>query len=1006
MDDKNNKNKKDFGLDETHIMKTENDDSNYEDLDETKIMKIDEDEKNEDIDETKLVDNIELKNEDASDNDETRILNPIDKDDLGEDVIMSKTKKETNKENKKDDKKKYKKTKTKKNHKKLKIFFKTLLIILLILIVAAIAGFFAILKTNKWTISKDEFLSDGGAKIYNKDGEIITTLTGDEINKKVELSEMGRIPEAFVSIEDERFYEHKGVDVKRTTHAILSYIFTGGKSNFGGSTITQQLVKITMKDDQRSGAAGVQRKIREWSRANQVEEMLTKDQILQRYLNRIYLGSSNGLEIRGVESASLYYFSKSAKDLSIAQSCFIAGINHSPAYYDPFTSTDDETMERIKSRTKTVINKMAELGKISDEEKQQALDEVNNGLEFKQGSLSNGKSDVSYLAAAAINQIAQELSDKNDIEYSEARDVLISSGYSIYTTEDTDIQNKMKTIFEDPKYQVKGTNPKDRNADRTGQSAMVIIEPSTGYVVGEMGGLGADADTLGLNRGTSKRQGGSSFKPLVTIAPGLENNVITAATLFYDAKTTFAGNYTVRNDSDRYYGVTDMRTILTHSLNVPEIKLLSIMGVQKSIDFLSQLNIQADASAGLSMALGTIDVSPLQMAAGYAMIANGGKYITPTFYTKVLDRSGNTVIEAKQETKQVMSAENAYIEESLLTGPVKSGTASRFASYLGKMDVGAKTGTTQTAGDRWLCGFTPYYAAACWYGNDNNNGEFRGTNPAATVWFNVMKLVHQDLATKSFEKPDGIVTVKVCKDTGRKAGDKCTNTYSEIFAKSNVPDVCTGHTTIKVCKQTGKLATEFCPDVEERTNPGVIDTEKNATWSPKISESKDFPTETCDVHTKAPDVEVPDVVGKTQTEAKKILEAAGFVADPKLDNINGYNKDQVSSQIPKAKEKAAKGSKVTITVNQSDNRKTVPNVEKKTLSEAKTAIESAGFAVDIQYKEDVAGYANAQVVSQSPKANEKAAKGTKVTIIVNKTDKTTNNTKKTNTETKIDTTKK
>ena len=160
MDDKNNKNKKDFGLDETHIMKTENDDSNYEDLDETKIMKIDEDEKNEDIDETKLVDNIELKNEDASDNDETRILNPIDKDDLGEDVIMSKTKKETNKENKKDDKKKYKKTKTKKNHKKLKIFFKTLLIILLILIVAAIAGFFAILKTNKWTISKDEFLSD------------------------------------------------------------------------------------------------------------------------------------------------------------------------------------------------------------------------------------------------------------------------------------------------------------------------------------------------------------------------------------------------------------------------------------------------------------------------------------------------------------------------------------------------------------------------------------------------------------------------------------------------------------------------------------------------------------------------------------------------------------------------------------------------------------------------------------------------------------------------------
>ena len=556
--------------------------------------------------------------------------------------------------NMKTNKKKDKKVKGK-GHKVLKRILLVILLFILVAIIAVVAVITAIFKTDKWAITKEDLLNDAGATIYNEDGtEEILTLTGDEINKKVSLEDMGKIPEAFISIEDERFYQHKGVDIKRTAHAILNYIIHKGDTSFGGSTITQQLVKISMNDKDKSW----ERKIREWSRAVQVEKMLTKDQILQRYLNRIYLGSANGLEIRGVEAASNYYFNKSAKDLSIAEAAFIAGINHSPNNYNVFTSETDIS-EKVKTRTLNVIGKMHELGKINDDEYNTAKEEIKSGLKFTKGNVTNGKSNLSYHAAAAINQISNELADKKDISYDEAREIVVNSGYKIYTTVNTDIQKKMEEVFANKKYIYKGSNAK-KGVDNSGQSGMVVIDPKTGYVVGEVGGLGNDNNTLGLNRGLTKRQGGSAFKPLVTIAPGLENKVITASTLFYDVETTFPGNYTVHNDSNKYHNIEDMRSILTHSCNVPEIKLLSIMGTSKSEEFLHKINIDVDAkSAGLSMALGTVDVSPLQMAAGYAMIANGGTYITPTFYTKVLDKDNNVIIESKQEKTEVMSPANA-----------------------------------------------------------------------------------------------------------------------------------------------------------------------------------------------------------------------------------------------------------------------------------------------------------------------------------------------------------
>ena len=827
----------------------------------------------------------------------------------------------------KNDKKTAKKDKKKKKKKKFRILKRiilTLFILGVIAVIAAVAVVYAIFKTDKWAITREELLSEAGAIIYDKNGNELVRLTGDEINKKVELSEMSKVPDAFISIEDERYYSHHGVDFKRTAAAIVNFITHGGNSSFGGSTITQQLVKITMKDDSRSGVSGVQRKIREWSRAYQVEDMLTKDEILTRYLNRIFLGSAaNGLEIRGVEAAANYYFNKSAKDLTPAQAAFIAGINHAPNSYNPFSEKDhDATMEKIKTRTVVTLEKMHQLGKITDEEYNTAVEEARNGLVFTKGEVSNGSSSLSYHTAAAVDQIASELADQRDLSYSEARELLINSGYKIYTTVDTDLQSKMEEVFKNKKYIAYGSTARGKTSsgkeERISQSGMALVEPSTGYVVTECGGLGENQTTLGYNRGTAKRMVGSAFKPIATIAPGLENKYITASTLFYDVNGTSFGGYKVKNDDGGSHGICNMRFILTRSLNVPEVKLLSIMGTQEPAEFLGKMGINVDPEVtGLTFALGSVSCSPVQMAAAYAMLANKGIYITPTFYTKVVNNNGEEVISASQESTRLMSEENAYIETSLLKGPIQSGTASTFANYLGGMGVAGKTGTTDNYIDRWFCGYTPYYAAACWYGNDANNAAFYngcngGGNPAGQIWFRVMQKVDEGLEKKDFDKPEGIVNRRICKDSGKIATDSCGNTYSEIFNKDSLPGTCTGHSSCEVCKESGKLATEFCGDKENKVFGVKIDTEEKAKWSPK-QEVTSAPTEKCTIHVSAPEIAVPNVVGKMQAQAEEELKKAGFEVDS---SKKGQDKNKPKGAVIKqSATKAAKGATIVITIN-------------------------------------------------------------------------------------------
>lgn len=521
------------------------------------------------------------------------------------------------------------------------------------------------------------------------------------------------LPKAFIAIEDERFYNHLGIDVKRSLAATATYILNRGSSSFGGSTITQQVVKNLTKESERSW----QRKVKEWARAYYLEKDLSKDQILELYLNLVFLGGNT----YGVEVGTTYYFSKSASELDLAESAFLAGINNSPNLYNAF-SEEEKDIKKIKERTITVLNKMKELKLIKkDEEYNKAIDKINNGLVFTKGTIR--QTIYSSHTDAAITQVIKELQEKNEWTYEYAKLYVFNSGLTIYTTEDSSIQSTMEEVAKKDKYIINSRKTKDENGNYvTSQAAMVLIDHKTGYVLGAIGQIGEKTTSFGLNRATQAiRQTGSAMKPLAVLAPAIDKGIITAGTVIDDVPTTF-GNFRPKN-WNMYKGLVTVRYAIEDSQNIPMVKAMELLGTENSIKFLQNIGISSIDTTrdnGLSLALGglTYGISPLEMAAGYAAIANDGIYIEPTFYTKVLDFNNNEILKTDQETKTVMSSAAAYVVKEILTQPVKAGTA----TYCGisGMSVAAKTGTTDDDYDRWLCGFTPYYTAATWFGYDKN----------------------------------------------------------------------------------------------------------------------------------------------------------------------------------------------------------------------------------------------------------------------------------------------
>ena len=760
--------------------------------------------------------------------------------------------------------KKDKKVKFKDKHPRISLAIKIIiLLILLVTVVGAgiVIGIIYGAFGDEFEITIEELAKPtSNSIIYDIEGNVIAELNGDENRKNITLEDMSPyLAKAYVSIEDERFEDHNGVDILRTGKAIVTYIFNGGSSSFGGSTITQQLVKNITNDKEDTGMAGMLRKLKEWVKAYKVERLITKPQILELYLNTIFVGGNNNC---GVETGAYYYFNKSAHDLTLVECAFMAGINSAPNAYNPYGENgygvNEKKTNRINNKTKTVLNKMLELGAITQEERDVAVKEIDEkGITFTKGEKTTN---YSYHTDALINEVIADLMEEKELSKAAAQNYIETQGLHIYSTQTPSIQNQVQESMKNAK-RINSREKKDENGNPVQtQAAIVVIDHKTGYVLGCVGGLG-EKTAGGLNRVTqSRRSPGSTFKTIADVVPGLEEKIITAATLYNDVKSSFpikgAKPYEPKNNLNKYRGLITVRQAIETSQNVPFVKIMSELTTEKGINYLEKMGItQLDKSKdGLSLSIGglTNGASPLEMAAAYATIANNGTYIEPTFYTKVEDSDRNTILTSKQESRRAFSEATAYIAKDILTEPVTgaSGTAKKCA--IKGMDVAAKTGTSNDDKDRWLCGFTNYYTTAVWYGYDNpETVVVSGISPATLIWADAMSKLHSGLEWSKFKAPSNVVSAKICIETGRLASDKCTNTYTEVFEKGTIPQSCDGHIGHTICSESRLLSNEYCPATEIIYNTYIPEKETLGLWKAKQPvEIAQIPESHCTIHKK------------------------------------------------------------------------------------------------------------------------------------------------------------
>lgn len=402
----------------------------------------------------------------------------------------------------------------------------------------------------------------------------------------------------------------------------------------------------------------------------------------------------------------------------------------------------------------------------------------------------------------------------------------------------------------------------------------------------------------------------------------MEEKVITAATIYNDVKTDFGYGYI--GNAGSYRGYISVRQGIECSSNIVNMKILSNLGTSKGVKYANEFGLsyytKEDESVGLAIGGTKHGTNPLQMAAAYAAIANGGEYIEPTFYTKLENASSKVILEPKQEKRRVLSEQNAYVLANILKSPVEGfkGGATATKCKIPGMDTAAKTGTTTSYKDKWLCGFTPYYAAATWFGYDEPEriSGIVEDNPAKPIWSSIMKQVHKNLKSAKFTKPSGVVTAKICPVTGKVATSKCSDAYTEYFTSGTVPSECNGHETVTICKESKLLATEFCPETETKLYPPVPEKERNANWKPSGSSKENTAiTETCNIHTEETQkIAVANVIGKTETAAKDELIGLTIkvIFEENTSKANGI----VLKQSIEAGTLVKKGTTITLTINE------------------------------------------------------------------------------------------
>ena len=795
-------------------------------------------------------------------------------------------------------------------------------IVMLVFLIICVIGLFAGIGIVKGVIDSapeisavDVAPSGYATTLYYSDGTEMMQLVASGANRiYVTIDEIpDYVGKAFVAIEDERFYEHNGIDLKGIARAAFVGIKNGFKFSEGASTITQQLIKNNVFEDwvnQTDFLVKLKRKIQEQYLALQLEKNMEKPQILENYINTINLGQNT----LGVQAAAQRYFNKDAAELTISESAVLAAITQNPYGNNPIKFPDTN-----KERRDKVLNNMLKHEYITQAEYDEAMaDDVYSRIATVNEKQDDG-SIYTYFVDAMIGQVMDSLMEEKGYSETQAYNLLYRGGLKIYTTQDKEIQqicdeeyadddnfpsdsrvtisyrltlthvdgatenyseNTMRKYFKEnlneecPKifssrdeansyierYKANIVAETDTVVENITyipqpQSSFVIMDPYSGEVLAIVGGRGEKNASLTLNRATdTTRQPGSCFKVLAAFTAALDHEGKTLATTYDDAPYKYSNGRPVNNYDFIYRGPTTIRSAITYSRNIVTVKCLTDITPELGYEYLLKYGFttlcESDIVQALALGGITYGITNLEMTAAYAAIANGGVYTKPMFFTRITDANGKEIIGNAPVTSRVMKETTAFLLTDAMEDVVTKGTGT--AARLSDMPVAGKTGTTSDEYDLWFSGYTPYYCASVWMGYDENTSLNTG-RAHSVLWKKIMTRIHETkgLEYKKFEKPDGITSATVCSKTGLIATDGCPEKYTEYFEKGTI--------SWKKCEECAGEATPA---------PSVT---PNATKKPDSNNDKDKATEKPS-ETKAPETtdapaEVTEAPIASETEA-------------------------------------------------------------------------------------------------------------------------------------------
>lgn len=689
--------------------------------------------------------------------------------------------------------------------------------------------------------------------LLDKNGKELTELTGSSGSRSlyVPYEDFANtyIDQAFIAIEDERFIDHPGIDSKRIASSIFSLLANRGTPTHGGSTITQQTIKMISGAD----SISAQRKIQEWYAAIELEKSISKEGILELYLNLVPMSNN----ITGVGAAALYYFNKDVSQLSLIECAYLAGIPNQPAVYNPMTEYGRRNSLR---RMRMTIAKMAELEIISQEEYE---DTLNTELKFDFSYFEQKDDNIySWFEEYAINEVISDLITKNGYSPEMASLTVFNQGLTIETTVDPLVQDKLEAAYQNPVLYSKDQS-QIADSPEAPQSGISVLENNPldpGRIRGLVGSFGQKKENFIFNRATdAKRQPASSIKPLVVYGPALDADLISDATILTDEPMQLDPYNPDRNYPLNYYrsylGEITLQSAIVNSANTIAADLfMNTVTPDLGLNYLKRLGIDRMEEQYPSSALGGFSegVSTLEMAGAFSSFANQGIYVKPTSYYRVLKHDGTVLLDnsSPKQTPVFKPATTSVITKNL------EQVADNVSATPSNTHAAGKTGTSEDMIDVWFCGYTPYYSAAVWYGYDNTNGrkiEIPQVDMfmAAEIWNYCMTSLHEDLQDIPFQTNEGVSPATVCSQTGLLATEYCPSSFTALLIDGspiNPINSCIYHLE----KTTEETSEEDDQDNPDNDNPDQTAPEAGET-DPGEQTTEEAPTETNQTNPSQPD---------------------------------------------------------------------------------------------------------------------------------------------------------